>query len=378
MRVYLDTRSYHWFNGLTFIIGVNIRKKTQKYSFVFFKQRLLTTIKYSALFFLIFQAGIQDRMENFEFGYIDSSNRPPPIQVKHLQNGRIVATAAQKLCIFKLFPIIFHDIVCDLPSFIVYKVLREILDLVLSYPFRKQWLPVLGDLCETLHQTMILHFPNSMVPKFHFVREYERIIHDYGPAIKQWCFRYEACHLYFKKITMRTNNFKNTPKMLVTRFCLKQCFKFANLSRLKSLSYPVGIDKVRSACFSLSMQIVLSNHFGGINVEENLKQCNKLIHENIEFCRAAVYVVDVNPLNEQPVFAQIVFILKMDEKWWLFVDKLSTVSYNEELFAWEIESTDCYAILDPCQLKYYYKGLDVYRVNNSSFISFTARLTSYP
>ena len=56
------------------------------------------------------------------------------------------ATAAQKLCIFKLFPIIFHDVVDNLPSFIVYQVLREILDLVSSYPFRKQWLPMLDDL----------------------------------------------------------------------------------------------------------------------------------------------------------------------------------------------------------------------------------------
>jgi hypothetical protein len=110
-------------------------------------------------------------MKNFNYGYFDISNRPPPIQVKHLQNDRIVATAAQKLIIFKLFPIVFNDIVCQLPSYIVYKVLREILDLVLSYPFRKQWLPVLGELCQSFHQMMIIHFPNKIVPKVHFVRE---------------------------------------------------------------------------------------------------------------------------------------------------------------------------------------------------------------
>ncbi|CAF3813633.1 unnamed protein product [Rotaria sp. Silwood1] len=328
---------------------------------------VMSLLKQASSMRLITYARIQYRMENFEYGRFDTSNRPPPIQVKHLQKGRIVATAAQKLCIFKLFPIIFHDIICHLPSFIVYKVLREILDLVLSYPFRKQWLPVLGDLCDTFHQMMLTHFPNNMIPKVHFVREYERIIYDYGPAIKQWCFRYEACHSYFKKITMRTNNFKNTPKMLATRYCLKQCFKFANLSRLKNLNYLVGVKRIRSTCFNMSMKNVLMNHFGRINLEENLNQCNKLIHENIEFCRAAVYVMNVEPLNEQPVFAQIVFILKMDEKWWLFADILNTISYNEELFAWEIKSIDRYVILDPCQLKYYYKGLDVYQVNNSKY-----------
>ena len=187
------------------------------------------------------QACIQKRMKCFKYGYFDTSDQPPSIQVKHLKNDHIVATAAQKLCLFKLFPIIFHDIIHRLPSFIVYKVLREILDLVLSCPFRKRWLPVLEDLCNTFQETMLLHFPTKIVPKVHFVREYERIIHDFGPVIKHWCFRYEAGHAYFKKIAMRTNNFKNIPKMLVTHYRLKQCFKFVHLSRLRSVDYPIRI-----------------------------------------------------------------------------------------------------------------------------------------
>lgn len=332
---------------------------------------------YSLLFFLIIQAGIQKRTESFKYGYVDTSDKPPPIQTKHLKNGHIAATAAQKLCLFKLFPIIFYDVIHHLPSFIVYKILREILDLVLSYPFRKQWLPLLEELCNTLHQTMILHFPNKIIPKVHFVREYERMIYDFGPAIKHWCFRYEAGHAYFKKIAMRTNNFKNTPKMLATRYRLKQCFTFVHLSRLKNVDYPIGIKKIRSICFDRSMKNVLLNHFGRINFEDNFVQCSKLIHENIQFCQSCVYIMNVEPIDEQPIFAQIAFILKMQEKWWLLADILNIVSYNEDLFAWEIKSMDCYSVLDPHESKYYHKGLDVYEVNNSSFVSFTARLTSY-
>ena len=327
--------------------------------------------------FLISQARVQQRMENFEYGYFDMSNHPPPIQVKHLQNDRIVATAAQKLCLFKLFPIIFHDIIYQLPSFIVYKVLREILDLVLSYPFRKQLLPVLGDLCTTFHRTMLEHFPNKIVPKVHFIREYEQIVHDYGPAIKQWCFRYEACHAYFKKITMRTNNFKNVPKMLITRHLLKQCFKFSHLSQLKTLSYSVGMKRLQITSLNSSMKKVLIDHFGHIDLAKDVKQCKRLIHENIEYCRSGIHVIDLVPLKEQPRFAQVIFILKMNEKWWLLAEILNTVSYNEDLFAWELKSTDHYSMLDPCQLRYYHKGLDVYHVNNSSFVSYTNRLTLY-
>lgn len=316
-------------------------------------------------------------MENFLYGNIDACNRPPPILVKHLQNDRIVATASQKLCMFKLFPIIFNDIIDNLPSFVIYKQLREILDLVLSVPFRKQWLPVLRDLCIAFHHSMLIHFPSKMIPKIHFVCEYEQIIEDYGPSLRQWCFRYEACHAYFKKITTRSNNFKNIPKMLATRYRLKQRFKWSRSFHMKSSDFVVGIKKVRANVFNNQMKQILRTHFGNIDLDKDLVQSNKLFHQNIESCRSAVYVIDLTKNTEQPIFVQITFIVKMSEKWWLLVDLLETLSYDEHLFAWEVRSIDRFTILDPSRLKYYYKGLDIYELNNSSFISFTARLTLF-
>jgi len=316
-------------------------------------------------------------MTNFEYGYFDNANRPPPIQVKHLQNQRIVATAAQKLCLIKLFPIIFWDIVVKLESFIIYKILREILDLVLSCPFRKSWLSVLDDLCDTFHRSMVSHFPDKIVPKTHFVREYSQIICDYGPATRQWCFRYEASHAYYKKLSIRTNNFKNTPKMLATHFRFKQCYKFSRFSPLGNACYPKRVTRVQNSAFNKVMKNTVLAHFGTFDFQKDLFQCSKLINENIEYYRSAVYVIGLQDADEQPIFAQVVFILRMSEKWWLLVDLLRTKSFDDNLFAWEIESLDHYSILDPCHLKYLHKGLVIYHVKGSSFVSFTSRLTLY-
>lgn len=315
-------------------------------------------------------------MEDFDYGFRDVRNRPPPIQAKHLQNDRMSATAAQKLCFFKLFPIIFHDIIDQIPAYIVYKILREILDLVLSYPFRKEWLASLSELCDRFQQVMIIHFPDKMTPKVHYVCEYDRLVYDYGPPIKQWCFRYEACHAYFKRVAMRARNFKNVPKMLVTRFWLKQCFKFSNLHTSVSL-HPIGIKKMHNKCFTTSMRDALLKHFERIDFNTDFIQCNSLIYENITYNRSGVYVLALKPVHEQPIFVQVVFILKRNEKWWLLVNNLCTILYEEELCAWEIKSIQNYSILDPCELIYIYKGLDVYHVKGSSFVSFTSRLTSY-
>jgi hypothetical protein len=45
------------------------------------------------------------------------------------------------------------------------------------------------------------------------------------------------------------------------------------------------------------------------------------------------------------------------------------------LCAWEIKSMDKFDILDPYSMKYYLKGLDIYEIDNSTFVTFTARLT---
>ena len=167
---------------------------------------------------------------------------------------------------------------------------------------------MLRDLCEMFHRMMLTHFPNKIVPKVHFVCEYEKIIHDYGPSLKQWCFRYEASHAYFKKLIMRTKQFsKNVAKTLATRHRLKQCFKFANSSRLKSLFYPVSIKKIQRTSFSMPMINVLLKHFGHIDLDVDLNQCNKLIYDNITYCQSAVYVIDLNSFNEQPIFRSSCF-----------------------------------------------------------------------
>ncbi|CAF1523309.1 unnamed protein product, partial [Adineta steineri] len=64
--------------------------------------------------------------------------------------------------------------------------------LVLSMPFRKHRLPILRDLSHAFQRSMIEHWPRQVVPKVHYCTEYDQVISDYGPAIKQWSMRYES------------------------------------------------------------------------------------------------------------------------------------------------------------------------------------------
>jgi uncharacterized protein YajQ (UPF0234 family) len=211
----------------------------------------------------------------------------------------------------------------------------------------------------------------------HFATEYSQIINDYGPAIKQWSMRYEAYHSYFKRIALKSNNFKNVSKMLATRYQLKNIYQLSSMRQMEDFDQSMHIQKVENNYFNDAMKQVLLNHFGNIDISQDLLQCNKFYHEKREYRRSNVYIIDLIDTNETPKFIQILYILKKSNKWWLMVDELETMGYNEKLCAWQISSIDHFSMIDPHNMKYFSKGLDIYELNNSSFVCFTARFTLY-
>ncbi|CAF1056583.1 unnamed protein product [Rotaria magnacalcarata] len=222
---------------------------------------------------------------------------------------------------------------------------------------------------------MVSYFPRKLVPKVHFVCEYDEIINDFGSVKKYWYCRYEASHAYFKKIAMRSGNFKNVPKMLATRYSLKQTFRLSRLFRFNDSNYALGIKAVKDNLFSTKIKHILIKHFGPIDFENDLIQCKSLSHENIEYHKSSVYIIGLRNSDEQPLFGQIASILKKEEKWWLLMDKLETIVYDEQLFAWKLESINKFCVVDPYDLEYYHQGLDIYEINNASYVSFIGRFT---
>ncbi|CAF4863872.1 unnamed protein product [Rotaria socialis] len=95
-------------------------------------------------------SAIQTRTENFIYGALDTSNKSPPIQIKHLNNDCITRIASQKFCLFRLF-IMLSDIVDHLQLFKIYLISRELLDMVLALPQRKNWIPFMETLAINFH-----------------------------------------------------------------------------------------------------------------------------------------------------------------------------------------------------------------------------------
>ncbi|CAM4786483.1 unnamed protein product [Rotaria magnacalcarata] len=326
---------------------------------------------------LITYAAIQTRTENFIYGALDTSNKPPPIQVKHLNNDRISGTASQKFCLFRLFPIIFSDIVDRLQLFKIYLILRELLDMVLALPQRKSWIPFMEMLAINFHCMMIEMLPDKVTPKVHYVTEYTRIIEENGPPVKYWCMRYEGAHLYFKRVAMQSYNFKNIPKTLAKRQQLRQCFLLSQHKFLNAFDEASGSQVVYFYQMESKIKNLLKQRYGQqlLNSDITLFQYSQLIHNHIIYKQHALYVYDLAHVEEIPLFFQIIHIFKLNQNWIFIVDFLNTEGFITKLWSYKVSSSDRLEIISPNDLKYYHKGIDLYKIDHAHVVNLTSRLT---
>ncbi|CAF1267560.1 unnamed protein product [Didymodactylos carnosus] len=322
---------------------------------------IIAMLKEASALRLISYPKIQERMENFIYGTMDSSDKPPAIQVKHLNLGRISRSAAQKLLLFKLFPLIFHDITQNLETFEIYLTLREMLGIILAYPSRKSWLPHLNQLGILFQCLMANLLPDKMIPKIHFSTEYDKTMEQCGPPTKFWCMRYEGKHAYFKKVALRSNNFKNMPKTLAQRHQLRNCLFLWNTQSLKEYAELRGIKLIQLHRLSQTVQNALIEKYGRQQIEQmsQLQECSSFTHKHILYKQAAVYVHNLLHVEEIPIFFQIIHILKIHNQWIFLIDQFLTERYDKHLCSYKLTSNDLFTIVSPQNLTYYHKEEEV-------------------
>ncbi|CAF3234312.1 unnamed protein product [Rotaria sp. Silwood2] len=155
-------------------------------------------------------AQIEARLEAFEYGQNDQSNKPPTVRPKHLTNNHIPGSASQKLLLFQMLPIIFHDVINRLIDLLpIYTCLREIVSIVFATRIRKSWLPYLTSVTISFHSLMIDKLPDNITAKVHFITHYPELIKRNGPPQEEidghllQKLRFEEIKSLFPKLKQR-------------------------------------------------------------------------------------------------------------------------------------------------------------------------------
>lgn len=317
---------------------------------------------------------IEQKMNTFNYGMNDENNKPPKIRAKHLTNNHIVGSASQKLCLFKLMPIIFCDIVDELTNTLeIYICLREIISYAYAPRFRKSWLPYFHSLTIRFQSLMVYHLPELIIPKVHFVTEYPRIIGANGPATHFWCMRYEGKHLYFKQLAIRSFNFKNPAFTLVKRHQLRQCLMLSNKTYYNIFTETTSLKTIKYSQLPVPVQRLLKNN----NINQAIfDECRTIHYKNVMIMKQSVFIEKLFSVEEEPRFVYILYLLKIHNVWKAVVEHLQIVGFSEKFWSYEVEFHGTLDLLKFDQfLGILPHGLDTYSIQGSTYINVLSRLT---
>ena len=297
-------------------------------------------------------AQINTEIETFSFGRNDIKNKPVLLPVS-LGSANISGSASEKLCLFRLLPfLIGYRVPQNDPHWLLYLMLREIVDFLMSPSVSKTVLPYLQLLIEQFLKTFVSLFPGQMKPKFHYLLHYPRLIAQYGPLRYLWCMRFEAKHQYFKKLASACRNFKNIALTLSKRHQLRQCWEFTSLDFFKENNLCSGETSLFFQNLSQHQQTLFLSYFGLHTVpgSEMLWKCNSLTHEGNAFKLNDVCIVGLLHAEGIPLFFKICQIMKFRENWVFLGKILVSTSFSSHYHSFCVDEEREFTLCQPSDL----------------------------
>ena len=181
---------------------------------------------------------LNDRIELFDYGILEKSNKPPLISEDHIKANKIKMSAAEIACFIRYFGFMAGDLIPeDDERWELYTSLRRIIDIISSPKITKSHIHLL-EYYITEHLTLYIKLYGALKPKHHNMTHYPRILLENGPFINFWSMRYEAKHRNFKLTASNTSCSKNLLKTLAVKNQLK--YAYLLMFNEKKKSYSVG------------------------------------------------------------------------------------------------------------------------------------------
>lgn len=124
------------------------------------------------------------RLRIFDYGPLESSNKPPQLKLESAKNVRIKMSASETICLVRIFSFLAGDLIPnDNPAWQLYLKLRLIVQILTSSKIKYEDIPRLQKLIYDHHKQYQELFNKTLTPKFHFLTHYMKIILTLGPPI---------------------------------------------------------------------------------------------------------------------------------------------------------------------------------------------------
>lgn len=167
---------------------------------------------------------LNNRKSLYDYGVYEIDNKSVDIKLAHLKNNKLKMSASQSLCFSQHFSLIIGDMIPQKNEvWEFYKILLQLLDLIVQNSISLIEIETMNELVKQNHSEYMRLFNCNLKPKHHFMIHYANLIRQIGPLKNVYVMKHEMYHRELKRYIHQTYNRRNLPKSVL----IKESFKFA-------------------------------------------------------------------------------------------------------------------------------------------------------
>lgn len=256
---------------------------------------------------------LNSQFASFDYGSIEESNKLPEISLHPTKDRfKLKFSVTEMLVLVRYFGLIMSEQILDKRDeyWVLYKCLRQILDILMSPRIIYEWFFELHHLVLILNSLYFL-VSGSFKPKFHYLCHYPALMILYGPLIHFSCLRFESFHRHIRSTALAVSSSKNLLVTIAKKLCLNMCSLFNEIRDPRK--YEEGtVDK---------------SHF-----DECKKYLNYVEMHGTIYKKGSVVVVDNE--NIEKVFGKIVSLYAENDEitFNLQIFQEISINYNDHAF----------------------------------------------
>lgn len=247
---------------------------------------------------------LNNTIKKSKYGLYDSANKPIEISQAYSKGIKMIAS---RVCgLLRFLPLFIGEYIPETePVWLLLLMLREIVDIILAPKINVSYVSYLADIIKDHHSLLKELFPNFIFkPKFHYLVHYPKLILEFGPLVSFWSMRFEAKHLYFKRVSQSIKNNINLPYSLSRRHQNLQCYYNFDSLRTVGKSDKITCAKpINVESYPLEIAVLLKD-YNDFYVVTNV-EINGLVYKP-GMCLISSFA------NDEPAFSKIIMILRKE------------------------------------------------------------------
>ena len=274
---------------------------------------------------------LNQRIQNFNYGNIDSSHKPRLITKDSSKKTKgdvirnkikLKQSASEMLCLCRYLSIIIGDLIPENSRYWkLYLVLRKIIGITTAPRF------VLADIAElrflvNKHNEMYLKLFGLLKPKMHFMVHMPQIMLENGPLVHFWCMMNERKNKEVKQFASNTQSNKNLPLTVSIRSQLQVCY-------LKEVSQNMSKVNLGNVINDADMEI---NSF--LPSIQSAQSFNYIQIYGKKFYIDAIIVIKIN--DDGPIFGKIKKIYRTLDSMYIIVTKITVIYFKDHYYAYKV------------------------------------------